>query len=271
MEISVIIPSYKPDKYIFECLDSVINQTLESTRYEVIVILNGCHEPYKKKLQDYAFNNRINNIVILQTDVAGVSNARNIGLDNSKGEYIAFIDDDDVISNNYLEELLSVSSQSCVGCSNSYCFIENIEDRHDNFITKGYKKCMGLKYSILSYRCFLSTPWAKLIHKSIIAENRFPIDLRKSEDSVFCMCISPNICDIKLAVADTIYYQRVRAGSAMRTKQSVSQILKEHLYIEWKYITEWCKHPFKYNFIFVLSRIVACLKNCMGYLMYQAR
>lgn len=266
MLVSVIIPSYKPGDYLWECLDSLYNQTLQKDLYEVIIILNGCNEPYNVNINKYISEHSKMNICLYHTDIPGVSNARNIGIDVSNGEYITFIDDDDLVSSNYLSELLRVSSSSCVGCSNSYCFVDSTIEKKDNFITNGYKKCSGKRFSLFHYRCFLSAPWAKLIHKKMIGDNRFPLDLKKSEDSVFCLRISSNINDMKLASADTIYYQRLRTGSAMRTRQPVGKILKDHLYIEWKYIREWFRYPFRYNVLFVLSRIIACGKNCYSYI-----
>jgi len=97
--ISVIIPSYKPDNYIYRCLESVARQDIDKQRYEVIIVLNGCNEPYYTDIKLF-LQQKFQGIktLLLQTDVAGVSNARNIGLDNAQGEYISFIDDDDWVS-----------------------------------------------------------------------------------------------------------------------------------------------------------------------------
>ena len=189
MTISVIIPSYKPGEYIFDCLKSINNQTLSLSEYEVIVILNGCCEPYFENLEFIKKNLFYNSehIRIIQTDNPGVSNARNIGIDVAKGEYITFVDDDDVISPTYLEGLLSVSSPTCVGCANSCAFIDSIDKCLPNFIGNGYLKCKGKPFTLYDYRAFLSPPVAKLIHKFLIGKYRFPVDLKKSEDSVFCL------------------------------------------------------------------------------------
>ncbi len=108
--ISVIIPSYKPDNYIYKCLESVARQDISKQRFEVIIVLNGCNEPYHTDIKLF-LQQKFQGIktFLLQTDVAGVSNARNIGLDNARGEYIAFIDDDDIVSENYLSELYQTS------------------------------------------------------------------------------------------------------------------------------------------------------------------
>ena len=267
MKISVIIPTYKPQEYLWECLESLVRQSLSKKDFEVILVLNGCTEPYKSDIERFVVEKMQGiNINFIHTEIGGVSNARNIGIDAACGEYITFVDDDDLVTPNYLSELLRVSSSSCVGCSNSYSFVSSTDEIKGNFITNGYKKCNGKVFSLFRYRCFLSAPWAKLIHRSIIGDNRFPLDLKKSEDSLFCMRISLNVRDMKLASEDTIYYQRLRKGSATRTRQPKWHILKEHLYIEWKYLTEWFRHPFKYNVAFVLSRVVACGKNCLSYL-----
>lgn len=266
MDISVIVPTYKPDEYIWNCLDSIYNQTYNHKYFEVIIILNGCNYPYLNKIKDYIFKHPKVFMNIIQTDEPGVSNARNIGINNARGRFVTFVDDDDILSLNFLENLYEISTSTCVGCANSYRFGTNINHTKYNFISRSYIKCKNMKYSLFNYRSFLSAPWGKLIHMDIIADNRYPIDLKKSEDSLFCMRLSLNIHEIKLASIDTIYYQRERMGSTMRKKEKKLFIIKEHLFIIWKYLYEWCKYPFKYNTIFVLSRIIACCRNCINYL-----
>ena len=105
-KISVIIPTYAPKDYIWECLDSFENQTLPKEEFEVILVLNGEKEPYesliRKKLTTYSFNS-----TLLYSTPNGVSRARNLGMEKAQGTYICFIDDDDWVSDNFLEELLS--------------------------------------------------------------------------------------------------------------------------------------------------------------------
>ena len=110
MKVSVIIPTYSPGEYIYNCLTSIVNQTLLSADYEVLVILNGPKAPFYSQLEEFIASHPECHFRLMYSDVASVSNARNIGLDKAKGEYIAFIDDDDIISPYYLEGLLAVSS-----------------------------------------------------------------------------------------------------------------------------------------------------------------
>lgn len=266
MKISVIIPSYKPQEYLRECLDSLFCQTLPKDQFEVIVILNGCNEPYFSCIRNFISEHVKMNVRIYQTDVPGVSNARNEGIAHSFGEYIVFIDDDDIISPSYLEGLLKVSSPTCLGCSNTYAFEKEISEHQSNFVTPAFVECQGKRYSLFHYRKFLSAPWAKMIHKNMIRQSKFPTSLKKSEDSVFCLKLTPYIKEAKLTDADAIYYQRKRENSAMRIKRSVWDELREHLMIEWEYFKVWMSNPFKYNAAFVFSRMVACVKNLKSYL-----
>ena len=120
MKITVIVPTYKPQAYLWECLDSIYNQTLPKSDYELVLVLNGCNEPYNTQILDWLSKHKDLNVQFFQTYTGGVSNARNIALDNAKGEYVTFIDDDDYISSTFLKELLDNSSESCVTISRLY-------------------------------------------------------------------------------------------------------------------------------------------------------
>ena len=116
-KISVIIPTYLPKDYLWECMDSLENQTLSKDEFEVILVLNGEREPYesniRKKLHEYTFTNKL-----LYSTPNGVSRARNLGLDHAQGQYICFIDDDDWVSDSYLEELLSRANANSIVAAN---------------------------------------------------------------------------------------------------------------------------------------------------------
>ena len=104
-DISVIIPTYTPKEYLWECLDCLEQQTLNKDSYEVLIVLNGTKEPYysliKERIKNYSYS-----IDLLYSNVNGVSRARNIGIEKAQGKYVSFIDDDDFISPCYLQALL---------------------------------------------------------------------------------------------------------------------------------------------------------------------
>ena len=115
MYISVIIPTYKPKAYLWECLDSLIIQSFPKEDFEVILVLNGCDEPYKSAIENYISTKMQRmNINFINTKQGGVSNARNLGLDVARGKYITFIDDDDYISSSYLQDLFNIANRDTI-------------------------------------------------------------------------------------------------------------------------------------------------------------
>lgn len=83
MRISVIIPSYRQEEYLYECLVAIRNQTLNQNEFEMLVILHGCKESYFEQIQKN-INVHSSNIRLIQTDESGVYNARNIGIEAAK-------------------------------------------------------------------------------------------------------------------------------------------------------------------------------------------
>lgn len=266
VKVSVVIPTYKPQEYIFDCLDALSKQSLDRSYFEVIIIINGCKEPYESRIKDYIRNHKFSNFHTIQTDVPGVSNARNLGLKESSGEYLVFIDDDDIVSSQYLEGLLNVSTPCCIGCSNSFSFRQDIREKEENFITQAYRKNLNKRFNLVTYKAFLSPPVCKMIHRDIIKDSIFPETLKRSEDSVFCLSLSPRIHDMQLAASDTIYYIRKREGSATREKFSYRDEFLQLLKIEKEYFRIWIKAPLKYNFIFFISRVLAGFYNSFFYI-----
>jgi len=100
-KVSVIIPVYNVEKYLMECLDSVINQTLKDI--EIICINDGSTDNSPSILNEYANND--NRIILLNGLKLGAGAARNLGLKHAKGEYLSFLDSDDFFELNMLEEM----------------------------------------------------------------------------------------------------------------------------------------------------------------------
>ena len=99
--ISIIVPVYKVEKYIDECIKSIINQTY--TNLEIILIDDGSPDNCGKICDEYAKNDK--RIKVIHQKNMGQSVARNVGLEYAKGDYIGFVDSDDYIKNNMFEVL----------------------------------------------------------------------------------------------------------------------------------------------------------------------
>lgn len=265
MKISVIIPSYKPKEYLWECLGSLCKQTMDKRQFEILLVLNGCCEPYKSQIEAYiAKNMQGMNVRFIQTDQGGVSNARNIGIDEAKGEYLAFIDDDDYVSENYLKGLYETALRGVMSVSNMKAFV----DGKPGFIpyTKEslFQVLKGKTRSINEMRKFMSVPVAKmLLAKGTVGPRRFNTSFKNGEDSLFMFLISDKIDKIECSVEDAIYYRRFRENSAMTAKKTLSYTVKNRLSLAWEYSKIYFKHPSEYNFIFFITRILACIKTIL--------
>ena len=101
-KISVIIPVYNVEKYLSECLDSIINQTLREI--EVICVNDGSTDSSLSILKEYS--SKDNRVKIIDKKNEGQGYARKVGLDIAKGEYILFCDSDDKYSSNNVFENL---------------------------------------------------------------------------------------------------------------------------------------------------------------------
>lgn len=105
-DVSIIIPVFNAEAYLERCLDSIISQKTRFT-FEIICVNDGSTDGSTRILETYSRNSEINNIIIINQENGGASKARNTGLINAKGKYIAFIDSDDyLLSDQYIEKLL---------------------------------------------------------------------------------------------------------------------------------------------------------------------
>lgn len=118
-QISIIIPCYNAEKYLKRCIESIKAQTY--TGFEAIVIDDGSIDDTYEILNDLISTD--NRFYVYHQVNKGVSAARNYGLDNARGQYIAFVDSDDWVEENWLSVLVG-GFKSCnidmVGCNLTY-------------------------------------------------------------------------------------------------------------------------------------------------------
>jgi glycosyltransferase involved in cell wall biosynthesis len=266
IQISVIIPSYKPQCYLWECLDSLERQTLEKHSFEVILILNGCDQPYSKDIRNY-INKSTLNFKFIQLDQGGVSNARNKGLEIASGKYVTFIDDDDYISTCYLERMLQSADGKSLVLTDANAFIDGTTDIIETYGPHAaFKKCAAINdQSLLHARSILNGPCMKLLHRSFIQDAKFDTKFANGEDELFVFEISKNFKCIKYAQSDAIYYRRLRQNSALVNNNSRKYLLKNVLNLIIALSNRYFKNPFRYNLLFFLSRLIAQFKCIIIY------
>lgn len=247
--ISVIIPLYNVEKYVYDCLLSFENQSYKD--FEVIIIDDGSTDKSLEVVKMYIEKSEMN-IKIIEQENQGVSVARNTGIINSKGEYICFVDSDDMVSSRYLQDLFEKITEEI---DVSICGIKNISEpetyekkieRKINTNIKVYSAEIALNKFLL--RDLKPGVWAMMIKRKILEDNSiyFTCGARYSEDIEFIYKVLANSKQI-LVMDSKIYYYRMRGNSAMSTvdekRKDGFELMKglEKYYIE-------KNHPFKEEF-----------------------
>ena len=260
VKISVILPTYEPGHYIYECLHSLLCQKLDPNYFEVLIVLNGPKYPYYSEIENFIIlNGQKHNIFIRHSHEKGVSNARNYGLKKSIGDYIVFIDDDDIVSENYLYSLLRSAYNDKIVLSNVLTFEENIHAVETDYLSSCYVRNNNIAPNLWNSRSFFSVVWGKIIPKEVIGNKQFDSRFSIGEDALFMASISSKVKTIQYESPDTVYYRRQRQGSASRSKISKFSVLSKNIQLIFEYLKLL---KFRYNKhypFFILSRIIATL------------
>ena len=202
IKFSIIIPVYNEKlEYFKKAIDSIVNQIDDS--YEIIVIDDGSKE---KEIEFYIKNLKNENIKYIYQENQGSAAARNNGIKNSNGEYIIFVDSDDMIEKNFFNNLKSVDYENYdVIFFRYFCLLSNNE-LEEHYITSGenmnfdYNRILeDILYAPIGYDNYsFGALWGKLYKRSFIVENeiKFKDDLRKAQDRAFLLNLflkKPNI------------------------------------------------------------------------------
>lgn len=209
-KVTVIIPIYNVENYLTSCLDSIIHQSYENL--EIICIDNGSTDNCPKILKDYKIKD--SRIKLLNSE-KGVSKARNKGLDNATGEWITFVDSDDVIHCDYVKNLLQAAIDNMVDFA--WCKHNKII-KDDKFITNENKKYIvkeNLLELFVNYTDILGyAVWGKIYSIKSIANLRFPENIAIAEDKIFNLNYVINN-NSGVFVEQGLYDYRIRENSAI--------------------------------------------------------
>lgn len=107
-KVSVVVPIYNVEKYLKQCVDSLLNQTLKDI--EIILVDDGAKDGSGKIVDEY--KNKFTNVKVIHQANGGLGPARNTGIENATGEYIAFVDGDDWVQSNMYEKLYVAAQKS---------------------------------------------------------------------------------------------------------------------------------------------------------------
>ena len=200
----------------------------------------------------------------MQTDVPGVSNARNEGISIAKGEYISFIDDDDYVSECYLEELLAHAAPDTIPICNAIAFMDETREEVPTYKqTKWYKVFSPQKKQQFSHiRGFFTGPWMKLYHRDIIGDRRFDTRFKNGEDALFNFLISNRFKYVDFTSPEAIYYRRYRQNSAISNLKFNKEIAKNTFRLLWVYTRIFFGGK-NYSLRFYVTRVYATLHTLL--------
>ena len=207
-KISIIIPVYNAANYLPETLDSIFKQTF--TDYEIILIDDGSKDNSKKIIGKY-INKHPNKITYIYQENQGQSAARNNALKYIKGDYIAFIDSDDTISDTYFEKLYNAAENE--KAQMAVCAFKAYNDVTQETLEERLTQDWTIYFDDTHKHVFQYSPWARLIKTDYINKYNFRFSNgEQMEDGPYCMMIdllSPNTTIIN----SIEYFYRIRGNS----------------------------------------------------------
>lgn len=261
-KLSVIVPSYRPKSYIYDCLENLIHQSLEADFFQVIVVLNGTKQPYYDDICAYLEGR--SNFDVAYSPEASVSKARNLGLEMASGSHILFVDDDDFLSKNFLKSIFNAlrdAPNALILCN----FLRYSEQTgaSDDYMSKTYRSLVGyegrLKWS--KFRKLLSSACGKAIPVSIVRKVRFNERMKISEDALFMFEICKNVEVVKFCSPDAVYYRRIRDSSASRREVGIKTHLKTYTKTIYEFSRVYFKNLRSYSPLFYINRLLAATKH----------
>ena len=265
-EISVIIPTYRPEGFLWECLAALDAQTLDHSLFEVILVLNGPREPFMSQIQ--AFLGAHPGLVcrVLYSPQNGVSLARNRGLDEAQGRYICFIDDDDLVTENYLASLFAIATPDTIALPYICAFDDGSTVMRPIYISEDFIEG-GRDIPYVAVRRYFYISCCKLIPCGIIGSRRFDVALRNGEDSQFMLQISDRIRKVCFTDRTVRYMYRQRSGSAFYGNRSVwyhfSNMIVRLAKATGVYLSCPCRYSFRFYITYMLATFMGGIRQML--------
>lgn len=210
VSVSVIVPVYNVEKYLDECLSSLVNQTL--SELEIIVVNDGTKDN-SQSIIDHYVKQYPNKVVSLIKENGGLGDARNYGIPYAKGEYIGFVDSDDIVHLEMYEKMFNkakLEDSDLVLCDLEYFY----ETSSEKMVKEGLVQIENID---VNKTVFLSPlfAWNKLYRRSLFIESglKYPIGLWYEDIPVTVPFFT--LAKKISYVHETLIYYRQRSTSIM--------------------------------------------------------
>lgn len=215
MTLSVIIPIYNGEQYIRECLDSLLKQEIPAEDYEILCVNDGSRDGSLEILREYEAG--YPNVVVIDQENSGVCAAWNAGLNRAWGEFIWFVDGDDLVLGASLGKLREATQDCDRLVFGAYEFPDALTQEEQAQAEAGKLETNTSFYD--------SVVWRNWLRREFLREHdltfRYP-ELTHGEDGVFLYELT--LCKPKTVELDTVVYgYRLHAGSAETAKSPESR------------------------------------------------
>ena len=222
--ISIVVPVYKVEKYLSQCIDSIRNQTY--TNIQIILVDDGSPDKCGEVCDEYA--NADKRILVIHKQNGGLSDARNAGIEKASGEYIFFVDSDDFISKDCIEVLLDYSKKYDAdivqGLHTSKMELLGSKKNDEEYVIHGGDAAF---HDLMRKKEIMDMAWGKLYRLALFKNIYYPVG-RINEDSLttfkFCLRARVVVCAHKY-----IYYYRINEQSIMHTAMSANHFLAHNI------------------------------------------
>lgn len=249
IKVSVIVPVYNVEKYLANCLDTLVNQTLKDI--EIIVVNDGATDSSPEIIKEYA--DKYSNIVALDKPNGGLSDARNYGLPYARGEYVGYVDSDDYVDYDMYELLYNKAKEGdydVVECDLHHVFPDGSIDTEIGERITDKKEMLMMGRSVV---------WNKIYKRHWLLETGviFPKGRIYEDVEFFCKLV-PSIRTYAYVDAASIYY--VQRGDSINNKQSLKtlDIIKILTHIADYYKEKGFYEEYHDALEFLYTRILLC-------------
>ena len=226
--VSIILPVYGVEKYLPECVDSLLAQTYSNI--EIILVDDASPDSCGAICDSYAA--RDSRVKVIHKANGGAASARNAGLDVARGNYICFVDSDDTVEPDYVQALLETLGNGDMAMCGFY-FRSRSSSKAEIVAPGSYDRERFMRYFLEDWRCSLL--WNKIFHREALGDLRMA-EGHRVDDEFFTYQVALN-CR-KVSVTDKcLYHYRMRGSSVMQDDGAV----KERMMLDRiSYVTERC-------------------------------
>ncbi len=206
--ISIVIPIYNVEKYIVNSLNSVLAQSF--SEIEVILIDDGSTDGSGEISDRYAAQD--SRVKVYHIPNGGVAKARQMGVESATGEFIAFVDPDDILPHDAIERLYAhMSDDIDIVAGSSTRFYESGKIRYVSFKDRFITHDEWLKMIITATPDYITPPWGKIYRKSLFTESSFP-HLKRGQDWMMNIEVAARVRGVKM-ISDIVYNYRSPFGT----------------------------------------------------------